>query len=273
MKKVDLHLHSTFSDGTYSPETIVQLAHTNGLSAIAIADHDEISGFSPAYKVGKELGVDVIPAIEFSGSHCDRSFHILGYFIDPADRQLLDFLLSMRKARLIRAEKIVHKFQSVGISIELTEIEEHSGIGVICRTHIADVLVSKGIVSDLRSAFSKYLGWDCPCYVSKSNISTQYIIDLIRKSGGIPALAHPSHPDVGDLIYALIKEGLMGIEVWYPTASKSTIDYYLKITDEYGLVPTGGSDSHGARPRYPNIGEFYVPYEVLDRLIDLHNRI
>lgn len=270
MKKVDLHIHTIFSDGTLSPEEVVRIAHKQGLSAIAIADHDEISGFSPAYEIGKELGVNVIPAAEVSAKKEGKSIHILGYFIEPAHPELIAFIQSMRQARLIRAEKIVHKLHEHNISIEVSDIEKRAGVGVICRPHIAEVLVNKRFVSNLREAFTKYIGWDRPCYVPKTNIPTKSVIDLIRKVGGIPVLAHPSSSGADKWLREFVDEGIMGIEVWYPGHSESDIARYLEIANEYNLVPTGGSDSHGTRDKFPAIGEFCVPYEVLEGLIELH---
>lgn len=273
MKKVDLHIHTIFSDGTLLPDEVVRIAHKQDLSAIAITDHDEINGISPAYEAGKDLGVDVIPAVELSSKKNGKSMHILGYFIDPMHPELLAFIDSMRQARIDRAEKIVHKLHEQGISIEVSEIERCSGPGVICRPHIAEVLVNKGIVSNLREAFIKYIGWNKPCYVPKANVSTESVIKLIQRAGGIPVLAHPSLSGADEWIKELVDEGLMGIEVWYPTHSESDINHYLEISDKYNLIPTGGSDSHGTREKYPAIGEFWVPYEVLDRLIAASHRM
>lgn len=271
MKKVDLHIHTVFSDGTLSPEEVVTEAYNHNLSAIAIADHDEVSGVKRGYEMCKNLGVELIPAVELSSKKDNRSLHILGYFVDITHPDLTAFIDSMHHSRLERAKEMVHKLQSLGISIELIDIEECIAPGVICRLHIAEILVNKGIVKNLREAFTKYIGWDRPGYVAKVTVPTKSVINLILKAGGIPVLAHPSLLNVN--IKELVDEGLMGIEVWYPTHSKADISYYLKIANEYNLVPTGGSDSHGTRDRYPSIGKFWVPYEVLDRLIEVSDKV
>lgn len=273
MKKIDLHIHTIFSDGTLSPQEVVRIAYKCDLLAIAIADHDEVNGVIPAQMVGKDLGIEVIPAVEFSSKKEGKSIHILGYFIDVTHPELIAFIDSMRKARLERAEKIVHKLREHGIYIKVSDIEECAGPGVICRPHIAEILVNKKVVSNLREAFTKYIGWDKPCYVPKADVPTECVIKLILKAGGIPVLAHPSLSDTNKWIKELVDEGLMGIEAWYPTHSESDINHYLKIANEYMLVPTGGSDSHGTREKYSGVCEFSVPYEVLDRLIELYNKM
>ncbi|MDI6839828.1 MAG: PHP domain-containing protein [bacterium] len=273
MKLVDLHIHTIFSDGTLSPHEVVRLAASKGLSAIAITDHDELSGLPDATEAGNQFGISIISGVELSGRLKDKSVHILGYFVDKENRELINFIQSMKQSRFDRAEKIVEKLNEHGIYITIDDIKIRSGLGGIGRLHIAETLMDAGVVKDTHEAFSKYIGYGKSCYVSKSNISTKFVIELIIKAGGIPVIAHPSLHDTEDLISELINEGIMGIEVWYPTHSESQVKKYLEIAKKYRLVPTGGSDSHGTRPGYPGIGEFTIPYDVLDRLIEAKNRI
>ncbi len=266
MKVVDLHTHTIFSDGNLTPQEVVKLAKLNGISAISITDHDEIAGISEATKIGKKLGIDIIPGVELSAKRENKSIHLLGYFIDIHNQTLLNFLQEMKQARLVRAEKIVLKFKEYNIHITLDDIKEHSGLGGIGRPHIAETLVDKGLVKDFREVFSKYLGDGKPCYVSKSNMPTRSTIELILNTGGIPVLAHPGLLNRDEWIPDFVNEGLLGIETWYPSHSKAQIKKYLKIAEEYKLIPTGGSDSHGTRPGYTQIGDFTVPYKVLERL-------
>jgi hypothetical protein len=266
MRKVDLHIHTIFSDGTLVPEEVVKIAYKCGLKAIAIADHDEIGGVTQAYKTSKELGVEIIPTVELSAKKNNKSIHILGYFIDLSHPELLKFLSFVYKARLERAEKIVNKLNKIGIQISIEDVKRQSKVGVICRPHIADELVSKGIVKNTKEAFLKYLGINSPYYVPRWNASTEWVIKLIIKAGGIPVLAHPASSGIDEWIEELVKEGIRGIEVWYPTHSESDVDKYLRIANKYNLLPTGGSDSHGTRERYLGIGEFSIPYNVLAQL-------
>ena len=266
MKKIDLHIHTIFSDGNLSPEKVVKLAKENGLSAISITDHDGVGGVELAQRAGEDYGIEVVPGVELSSQKEGKSIHILGYFIDLHNQELIDFFQYMREARLKRAEKIVLKLKEHGVNIEMKEVLEHSGQGGIGRPHIAEVLVEKGIVSNFRETFYKYLGDGKSCYVQKANISTKSVIELIDNSCGIAILAHPSSPNVDKFIPELVDEGLMGIEVWYPSHSHTDIERYLRLANKYNLVPTGGSDSHGERAGYPKIGEFCVEYEILEKL-------
>jgi hypothetical protein len=163
---------------------------------------------------------------------------------------------------------MVEKFKNIGIEIDVNEIEYHFGDGVICRSHIADLLIDKGIVGTAREAFLKYLGANKVCYVPKESKSTGEVISFILDAGGIPVLAHPSTSKANEWIPALIEEGLIGIEVWYPTHSSAEIESYLEIAKKYALIPTGGSDSHGAREKYVGIGDFYVTDEILSYLYE-----
>ena len=266
MRVVDLHIHTIFSDGTLLPREVVRLAALRGLSAIAITDHDEVGGLKEGVEFGERFGINVVQGIELSAKKEDKSIHLLGYFIDPNNRELLDFVHFMRESRLKRAEKIIDKLGEHGISIKMDDVQKHTGLGSIGRPHIAEALVAERAVRDLQEAFSKYLGDGKPCYVSKANVTPKSAIELILSAGGIPILAHPAFLEPKDWIPEFVDEGLMGIEVWYPSHSETQINKYLEIANKYKLVPTGGSDSHGTRHGYPEIGEFTVPYQVLERL-------
>lgn len=265
-KKIDLHIHTTFSDGTLSPEEVVRLAKEKGLSAISITDHDEIGGIEFAMKSGEKYGIEVIPGVELSAKREDKSIHILGYFIDLHNQELIDFLQYMQGARLRRAKKIILKLNEQGIDIEMKDVLKYSGHTGIGRPHIAEVLIEKGVANNFQEAFYKYLGDGKSCYVSKANISTKSVIELIDNAGGIAVLAHPSSSGADKFIPELVSEGIDGIETWYPSHSENDIKKYLNLVDKYNLMPTGGSDCHGDRGRHPKIGEFWVEYEALEKL-------
>jgi predicted metal-dependent phosphoesterase TrpH len=268
VKKADLHIHTTFSDGTLSPEETVRIAHDRGLSTIAIADHDEIGGVEPGCKAGKDLGVDIIPAVEVSSKKDGRGVHILAYFVETTHPELVSFLQSMREARLERAKEIVLKLQECGIPIEFADVLKRSEIGVIGRPHIAEELIRIEAVKDLREAFSKFLGFGKPCYVSKVSPDTSEAIQLISRVGGVPVLAHPRSSGADKWIEEFVAEGLKGMEIWYPNHSEADVDHYLRMADKYNLIPTGGSDSHGTRDKFPKIGEFSVPLHRLERILE-----
>ncbi len=266
MKKIDLHIHTTFSDGTLTPEEVVKLAKENGLSAISITDHDGIRGVAIAEKIGKELGIEVVPGVEISAKRENRSVHILGYFIDLHNQKLNDFFQYMRDERMKKAEKMVIKLREHNIDIKMEDVLVYSGNGGIGRPHIAEVLIAKGVVRNFKDAFYRYLGDGKSCYVSKANVPTKSVIELINNAGGIAVLAHPSSGNVEEFIPEFVKEGIKGLEAYYPKYSKAKIQEYLDLTDKYNLVPTGGSDCHGDRGECIKIGEFWVEYDVLERL-------
>lgn len=266
----DLHIHSIFSDGTLSPYEIVEAAKLKGLSAVAIADHDEIRGTKPALAAGEELGIKVIPAVELSAKCEGNSIHILGYFIDVQNPQLLEYLETMHEARFKRAIRIVEKLQEKGIDITLQDVRRHTGSGAIGRPHIAAALIEKGVVKNYNSAFAQYLGDGKSCYIQKADISPASVIQLITNANGLPVFAHPSISKVDSRIEEFISYGLKGIEVWCPGHNADAANRYLQIVQSHNLVATGGSDSHGVRKDYPAIGDFTVPYEVVENLEEFY---
>jgi len=265
-KPVDLHIHSIYSDGNLSPMDTVKIASQQGLAAIAIADHDDVSGIREAVKTGNELGVKVIPAVELSTRKMGISVHMLAYFIDIENKELLDFLNYMKRTRLERAQKIVHKLNAHGMDITMDDVKRHVGLGCIGRPHIAEALIEKGLAKDFREVFGKYIGDGKPCHVPKASTTPEEAIKLIIEANGIPVLAHPGFIGHEEWVPLFAKAGLMGVEAWYPNHSTKQTQAYLDLAKEYNLIPTGGSDSHGTRPEYPQIGDFTVPYEVLERL-------
>lgn len=263
---VDLHIHTIFSDGTLSPYETVKMGKLNGLMGLSITDHDEVGGIEEAFKAGKKLGIKVIPGVEFSAKYNERSLHILGYFIDYKNPKVTEFVVQMREARYQRAIKIIEKLEEQGFHITLDEVKSQAGIGNIGRPHIASVLINKGLIKNTQEAFNLYLGDGKPCYISKSSITPDAIISLILETGGIPVLAHPGLNKMDENIPELIEKGIKGIEVWTPGQRAKETKKYLDIAEKYNLVTTGGSDSHGTRAGYPQVGEFCVPNEVLEKL-------
>ena len=264
---VDLHIHTIFSDGRYSPEEVVGLAKRANISIISITDHDTVEGIEPVSEAAKGLNITVIPGVEFSARKEGKSVHILGYFIDCKNVRLVDFLNWMKKARYERAGKVVEKFRSFGIELDMQEVVEEAGPGVIGRPHIAEVLVKRGKVNGIGEVFTKYLGYGKPCYIPKANISPKEVIDVIKDASGIPILAHPGLLSEDDWIPELVDDGLEGIEVWYSRHSNNQIEKYKRIAQKYNLLMSGGSDSHGRIKKYPLIGEYKLPYSFLKNLL------
>lgn len=251
MDRVDLHVHSTASDGSLSPWEVVAAAKARGLRAIALTDHDTIDGLAEALVAGRELTLEVIPGIEISAHHEPGSMHILGYFVDYQSPQLDTQLQVLKKARAARNPQIIAKLQDLGMRITLAEVEEVSGGGQVGRPHIAQVLVQKGYVATLQEAFERLIGNHGPAYVSKFRFPPQEAIALIRAAGGVAGLAHPFTLEYGSpthlrqIVAQLAGWGLKALEVYYPEHTPEQRELYRQLAQELDLIMTGGSDFHG----------------------------
>jgi predicted metal-dependent phosphoesterase TrpH len=250
MDRIDLHTHSNHSDGSLSPRRLVELARERGLRAIALTDHDTISGVAEAVAAGRELGVEVVPGVEISAQFTPGTMHILGYYISFTQSPLVAALQRLQRARAHRNPKIIDRLLSLGLEITRTEVESLAG-GQVGRPHIAQALVNRGYVANLDEAFDLYLKKGAPAYVEKFRFSPRQSIDIIRSAGGLAALAHPYTIGVEDpenltrLLQELQNAGLEGIEVFYPEHSEEMTAHYREIASELGLLCTGGSDFHG----------------------------
>ncbi|MCS7250080.1 MAG: PHP domain-containing protein [candidate division WOR-3 bacterium] len=262
----DLHIHTIFSDGLYSPEEVVRKAKELGFSAIGIADHDAVAGIEEAMKIGEKLGIEIIPACEFSCVMEDKDIHILGYLLDYKNSTLKSFLKKVQDKRIERAEKIIGNLSKQGIKIELKRVLEIAKNGTVGRPHIAQALLEEGYVSNIEEAFMKFIGYHCPAYVPKMEISPNEALQLIKDFKGIPVLAHPISYDFEKIIFPLIKMGILGIEVYHPEHTEYHIHYFLEIAKKYNLLITGGSDCHGGRKGKLFLGEIKLPYFYLEDL-------
>ncbi|MEO0104240.1 MAG: PHP domain-containing protein [candidate division WOR-3 bacterium] len=262
----DLHIHTIFSDGLYSPEEVVRKAKELGFSAIGIADHDAVTGIGKAIKEGEKLGIEVIPACEFSCLMEDKDVHILGYLLDYQNPSLESFLKKVQDKRIERAEKIIGNLSKQGIKIKLERVLEIAKNGSVGRPHIAQALLEEGYVSTIEEAFMKFIGYHSPAYVPKMEISPEEALKIIRDFKGIPVLAHPVSYDFEKIIFPLIKLGILGIEVYHPDHTEYHINYFSEIAKKYNLLITGGSDCHGGRKGKLFMGEIKLPYFHLERL-------
>lgn len=245
----DLHIHSTFSDGQMSPEQIIKKAKKLNLIAISITDHDTIDGIDSAVCLAKKLNnIEVIPGIEISTAYKHQEIHILGYYIDYNSKYLKSVLNNLQLKRNIRAEKIVEKLNDIEIDITINEVKMQSKGPSIGRPHIADVLKQKGYVNTRAEAFELYLGQNKPAYVPRGKLSPFTAINIIKKSNGIPILAHPGHLGNQEIISKLKNYGLAGIEVFHQDHSFKQSIYYKKVALQNNLLITGGSDCHGQEP-------------------------
>jgi hypothetical protein len=263
VKFADLHVHTRISDGWISPGEAVRRAYLAGLSAIAIADHDSVNGIQSAIWAGRKYGVEIIPAVELSSGIDNHEFHILGYYIDWQNKRFMDKLSTLQEARRERARRIIDRLQELGMDISYNLIIALDG-GVVGRPHIAQALADSGYVRTMDEAFDKYLGMGKPAYVTKYPLTPAKAIKLIREVGGLPVLAHPVFARGDHMLPQLVEEGLRGIEVYHSKHDAAMIRRYKRLARRYGLLMTGGSDSHGMEDM--PIGHVRVPYTLVERI-------
>lgn len=281
MGYVDLHLHTTASDGVKTPSEMVRYAKNKGLQAIAITDHDTIEGLEEGLAEGERIGFEVIPGIEISAEHSPGSMHLLGYFIDIRDSLLNERLKYLQKAREERNPRMVEKLNQLGVHITYEEVLKASGGGQVGRPHFAQVLIEKRYVKNFQEAFDRYLKKGAPAYVDKLRFTPAEAIRFIQEARGVAVLGHPNtlglngYGELERLITDLIKVGLKGIEVFYPEHSASEIDQYRGLAEKYGLVTTGGTDYHGIEKEGLDVGvgkgDMKLPYSIVERLKTVRN--
>jgi predicted metal-dependent phosphoesterase TrpH len=242
----DLHIHSIYSDGSFNPYEIVQLGRRCKLKALALTDHDTVAGVEEALSYAHH-DLEVIPAVEMSSNIGDMDIHILGYYIDHKDQVLLDHLHDFKQHRIKRVKTIIAKLYSDGIKLEFEQIKIAARDCSLGRPHVAEVLVENGYVKSITEAFHRYLGYGLPYYVPKKNVPPKAVIRIIKRSRGIPVIAHPGTVNNEAVIYQLIMDGALGIEVWHPDHTPHWRQALYEIALKNGLLMTGGSDCHGRR--------------------------
>jgi len=266
MKSADLHLHTLFSDGTFTARQIVMEARDSGLCAISITDHDTVEAIAPAIEEAGKVDVEVLSGVELSAEYDGIEIHMLGYLIDYENKALLEKLEFLKNVRVERIYKITEKLKGLGISLDAAKVFAVSVLGTVGRLHVARAMVKEGIVSSIYEAFAKYIGDKGPAYVANFRLTPQEAIKIIKEAKGIPVLAHPYCLNRDDLIPMFADMGLMGLEVYYPEHTQSMINYYLGIAKNFKLLVTGGSDFHGDAKPDVKMGVFKVPYELVEKL-------
>lgn len=277
MSRIDLHLHTTHSDGSQTPAEVVRLAHEAGVSALAITDHDITTGLPEAIAAGQELGIEIIPGIEISSRHGESELHVLGYFLKWEDAQLNERLMTLRESRHRRNPKIVELLQAAGIDITYDEVRAIAGSDSVGRPHIARVLMYKKVVTTAKEAFDRFLAEGKAAYVPRDLPAPVDAIRWIKEAGGLAVLAHPTwvkttEGTLTDLARQLKEQGLDGVEVHYSTHTPRQTRTYLSLAKQLGLLVTGGSDFHGMTK--PDIevgigkGSLHVPDHLLPKLKD-----
>jgi 3',5'-nucleoside bisphosphate phosphatase len=270
--KVDLHIHTTASDGKFTSSEIVRKAWEQGMVYIAICDHDSIEGVIPARETSWNLpGITVLGGVEINTDIPDGELHILGYLFDHANSELKSTLINLRESRVERAKKMIEKLKTMGVNISYRRVREIAGKGSVGRPHIAQAMLEQGYISTLREAFFKYISRGGPAYVERDKITPSDAIRLIVRAGGIPVLAHPLTSENPELLLPeLISSGLAGLEVYYGSYSQDQINLLLSLADKYHLISTGGSDFHGLDAmNEPPLGTVEVPLDCAKRLINL----
>ncbi len=275
-KYVDLHIHTIYSDGSLTPTEAISYAKNRNIVVIGITDHDTTDSVKEAIAVAKDYGIEIVSGVELAAEFKDspeEEIHILGYFIDYNNENLQQQLKIFRNARQQRAEQIFNKLSHLGLNLDKQEIFKSQSIG---RLHFARILLKKGMVSNIKEAFEKYLGYGKPAYVPKLKLKTQQAISIILQAGGIPVLAHPyanGYIDVNS-IKKLIDQGVKGIEVYHPKHHKNAIEELLIIAEKYDLLITGGSDCHGSLDsNNPTIGSLRLPYDMFLRLKEYKEQV
>ena len=248
---IDLHTHSIYSDGTATPAELVRMASANKLQGFSLTDHDTMDGVEEAVTAGRELGIEVLPGLEISALHHGYSLHILGYGIDPKNPALLHWLKRLQQGRRERNRKILEKLAAMGIQISDDELARLSGKGQTGRPHIARILVSRGYVRTMREAFSRYLGRNKPAWQSRFTYTAADTIEMLHQAGGIAVFAHPGQLDPGmkvqpQIIKELVNLKLDGLEIFYPSHTRTMQKRLKSLAGKYNILATGGSDYHGS---------------------------
>jgi predicted metal-dependent phosphoesterase TrpH len=275
VSRVDLHVHSTASDGKFTPEEIVRKAAALGITYLSLTDHDSVDGIASAVKAASAFPrLTFIPGVEVSTDVAEGEIHILGYFIDYHNQELSDALKRFRTSREGRAQGMVDKLAGLGMAIDWKRVREIAGDGAIGRPHIAQAMLEKGYIDSFKEAFDKYIGRDGPAYVEREKITPEEAVALVIRSGGLPVLAHPfTVKNMEKWVAALKAVGLVGIEAYYKDNTPEETEATLKIADRFELVATGGTDFHGIEDTGEvMMGGVDVPEKAAKRLIAMANK-
>lgn len=258
---VDLHCHSTASDGTLAPSELVKLARDSGLSALSLTDHDTVAGIGEAASAARSHGIDFISGIEISAEFpSPGTLHILGYGIDPQNPSLKSLTETLIAGRDNRNPRIIEKLNALGVAVTMQEWQDEAGGGVVGRPHLAAVLLRKGYVTSVKQAFDKYIGQGAPAYADKERLAPRRALELIHESGGLPVLAHPvqlrcsNDAQLELTVKSLVDLGLRGIEVLHSDHTPADIERMNHLADRFSLLRTGGSDFHGGKKPGVSLG-------------------
>jgi predicted metal-dependent phosphoesterase TrpH len=263
----DLHLHTHYSDGLCSPAEVVEAAARAGLSWVAITDHDTVGGLDEGSAAAQRLGIGFVPAVELSIEFRGQDFHILAYWIDPADHDLSILLEQVSRSRIARARRILSRLHGLGVRLSMEAVKKQAPLThALGRAHIARALVEAGEAGSFADVFARYLGLGGPAYVPKETVGPGEALRVLRAAGGVPVLAHPGIYQMDGAWETLLNEGIGGIETEHPMHTAKQAAGLRRLAARYNLVATGGSDFHGGGVPQSQVGGIRVEACVLDRL-------
>ena len=266
---IDLHTHSTASDGIYSPTELLQRAHEVGLRVLALTDHDSTAGLDDASEAALHLAIDFIPGIEINTDVGQDEIHVLGYYLEYQRPEFQAILRVLRDSRIHRGQRMVELLNQQGVNITWERVRQIAQ-GAVGRPHVARALLEAGYVQSIGEAFDKYIGKGCPAYVPRYKLMPVDAIRLIRSANGLPVMAHPiTVPGLDELrkwLPELVTEGLVGLETYYGPYTPEQVQELHELADQYHLIPTGGTDFHGPGIHPTPLGGRFVPFEAVERL-------
>ena len=267
MRTADLHIHTRFSDSSLTPQEVIDQAVKAQLSCISITDHDTIDGIAPTREAAKAAGIEVLSGVELSSEWNGRDIHILGYCFDDHSGEFKSSIDEALNSRWGRMEKMIEKLQELGMEkISLPDVEAQAGSRALGRPHLARVMVEKGYVKNLQEAFDKYLADDAPAYIAKYKQTPKQAIAMIKRAKGVAVLAHPMITQMDEIIPRLVRDGLDGLEVYYPYTSPTLIQFYEGLATKHHLLMTGGSDAHGEFKQNSYVGKMKIQYALVDKI-------
>lgn len=263
---IDLHVHTSASDGLFTPSEIIEGSLKLGLQAIAITDHDTVDGYVQAARMVDAKVMEVVPGVELSSNYKGADVHILGYYIDHQNPEFVKKILKFRQYRYERGESMVARLNELGLNLSMDTVKTIAGDSSLGRPHVADALLREEFVQTYDEAFARYLGYHAPAYVPKKVLTASQAIDLIHLIRGVAVLAHPGTLRHDEFIPDLLEMGLDGIEAYHSQHNRSDVTRYKNMAKKSGIIYTGGSDCHGLRKGKSLIGTQRVPYSVLVKL-------
>ena len=267
MKTADLHIHTRYSDSSLTPQDVVDQAVKAKLSCISITDHDTIDGIAPTREAARAAGIEVLSGVELSTELDGRDIHVLGYCFDDGSGEFKNGIEEALNSRWGRMIKMVEKLQELGMeTISMADVEAMAGSRALGRPHLARVMMDKGYVNSLQEAFDKYLADDAPAYIPKLKQTPSQAINMIKRAKGVSVLAHPMITQMDEIIPRLVREGLDGLEVYYPNTSSVLVEFYEGLARKHDLLMTGGSDAHGEFKQNSYVGKMKIQYELVDKI-------